>query len=210
MTEQFQHFLEEVKESFWGDLYRRTRPGSSSCSQCHCRSATDTWAWRITSGWESGSIATGFTPGSLPRCSGGADAEAEFSAEGSGAFPTAGAGSNDVDPRSVSARLVDAAGGASGGRRDSVASDAQPGPAGAGVSSSEKDEWAYLFLDGVSLRVRRPSGRKRVQMSVAYGVRQDGSRQLLAFLRSQGDSQAAREGSCRTSIGAGWKGRTCC
>ncbi len=73
-----------------------------------------------------------------------------------------------------------------------------------------KDEWAYLFLDGVSLRVRRPSWRKRVQMLVAYGVRQDGSRQLLAFLRSQGESQAAREGSCRTSIGAGWKGRTCC
>lgn len=56
------------------------------------------------------------------------------------------------------------------------------------------DEWAYLFLDGVSLRVRRPAGRKRVQMLVAYGVRRDGSRQLLAFLRSQGESQAAWEG----------------
>lgn len=56
------------------------------------------------------------------------------------------------------------------------------------------DEWAYLFLDGVSLRVRRPSGRKRVQMLVAYGVRRDGTRQLLAFLRSQGESQAAWEG----------------
>jgi transposase-like protein len=29
------------------------------------------------------------------------------------------------------------------------------------------DEWADLFLDGVSLRVRRPAGRKRVQMLVA-------------------------------------------
>ena len=57
-----------------------------------------------------------------------------------------------------------------------------------------KDEWAYLFLDGVSLRVRRPNGRKRLQMLVAYGVRQDGSRRLLAFLRSQGESQAAWEG----------------
>jgi putative transposase len=56
------------------------------------------------------------------------------------------------------------------------------------------DEWAYLFLDGVSLRVRRPAGRKHVQMLVAYGVRRDGSRQLLAFLRSQGESQAAWEG----------------
>jgi putative transposase len=57
-----------------------------------------------------------------------------------------------------------------------------------------KDEWTYLFLDGVSLRVRRPSGRKRVQLLVAYGVRADGSRPLLAFLRSPGESQAAWEG----------------
>src|SRR5881396_3796037 len=57
-----------------------------------------------------------------------------------------------------------------------------------------QDEWAYLFLDGVSLRVRRPSGRKCVQMLVAYGVRRDGSRQLLAFLRRSGESQSAWEG----------------
>src|SRR5947199_4032817 len=56
------------------------------------------------------------------------------------------------------------------------------------------DDYAYLFLDGVSLRVRRPAGRKRVQMLVAYGVRRDGCRQLLAFLRSSGESQAAWEG----------------
>jgi len=53
-----------------------------------------------------------------------------------------------------------------------------------------EDLWAYLFLDGVSLRVRRPSGQQRVQMLVAYGVRQDGTRQLLAFLRTRGESQA--------------------
>jgi putative transposase len=57
-----------------------------------------------------------------------------------------------------------------------------------------QDEWAYLFLDGVSLRVRRPAGRGRVQMLVAYGVRANGTRQLLAFLRSAGESQAAWEG----------------
>lgn len=53
-----------------------------------------------------------------------------------------------------------------------------------------QDDWAYLFLDGVSLRVRRPSGKKRVQMLVAYGVKRDGRRQLLAFMRSHGESQA--------------------
>lgn len=53
-----------------------------------------------------------------------------------------------------------------------------------------KDEWAYLFLDGVSLKVRRPAGRQCVQMLVAYGVRQDKRRELLAFLRTKGESQA--------------------
>ena len=32
------------------------------------------------------------------------------------------------------------------------------------------DEWVYLFLDRASLRVQRPTGRKRVQMLVTYGV----------------------------------------
>jgi putative transposase len=70
-----------------------------------------------------------------------------------------------------------------------------------------KDEWAYLFLDGVSLRVRRPSGRQRVQMLVAYGVRADGSRQLLAFLRSQGESQAAWEGLLQDLYRRGLEGK---
>jgi putative transposase len=56
------------------------------------------------------------------------------------------------------------------------------------------DDWAYLFLDGVNLKVRRDSGRKCVQMLVAYGVRQDGRRELLSFMRSQGESQQAWEG----------------
>ena len=60
-----------------------------------------------------------------------------------------------------------------------------------------KDEWAYLFLDGVSLRMRRPGGRKRVHMLVAYGVKEDGTRHLLAFMRSSGESQQAWEGLLR-------------
>jgi transposase-like protein len=70
-----------------------------------------------------------------------------------------------------------------------------------------KDEWAYLFLDGVSLRVRRPAGRRHVQMLVAYGVRRDGTRQLLAFLRTTGESQAAWEGFLQDLYGRGLVGR---
>jgi hypothetical protein len=45
------------------------------------------------------------------------------------------------------------------------------------------DDWAYLFLDGVSLRVRRPVGRKQVQMLVAYGVKRD---DRSGFIRAAG------------------------
>ncbi len=69
------------------------------------------------------------------------------------------------------------------------------------------DDYLYLFLDGVSLRVRRPSGRKQVQMLVAYGIRQDGSRHLLAFLRSQGEGQAAWEALLQDLYRRGLEGR---
>lgn len=69
------------------------------------------------------------------------------------------------------------------------------------------DDWRYLFLDGVSLRVRRPAGRKRVQLLVAYGVRADGTRHLLAFTRSTGESQAAWEGLLHDLYRRGLEGR---
>jgi putative transposase len=60
-----------------------------------------------------------------------------------------------------------------------------------------KHEWAYLFLDGVSLRMRRPAGRKRLHMLVVYVVKLDGTRHLLAFQRSSRESQQAWEGLLR-------------
>ena len=66
-----------------------------------------------------------------------------------------------------------------------------------------KDEWAYLFLDGVSLRMRRPSGRQRVHMLVGYGVRGDGTRQLLGFLRSRGKAKLPGKGCSRICTGVG-------
>jgi len=69
------------------------------------------------------------------------------------------------------------------------------------------DDYAYLFLDGVSLHMRRPAGRKRVHMLVAYGVRQDGTRHLLAFLRSRGESQADWEGLLQDLYRRGLEGK---
>ena len=68
------------------------------------------------------------------------------------------------------------------------------------------DEWAYLFLDGVNCKVRRPAGRQCVQMLVAYGVRQDGTRQLLGFLRTKGESQAHWEALLNDLYRRGLKG----
>lgn len=69
-----------------------------------------------------------------------------------------------------------------------------------------QDEWAYLFLDGVSLKVRRPAGRQSVQMLVAYGVRRDGTRQLLSFLRTHGEGQAHWEALLNDLYRRGLKG----
>jgi putative transposase len=70
-----------------------------------------------------------------------------------------------------------------------------------------RDDWTYLFLDGVNLKVRRESGRKCVQMLVAYGVRRDGRRELLSFMRSQGESQGAWEGLLNDLFQRGLRGK---
>jgi len=56
------------------------------------------------------------------------------------------------------------------------------------------DDYRYLLLDGVWIKVRRAFGPQRVLLLVAYGVRANGQRQLLAFTRARGESQAAWEG----------------
>ena len=54
-----------------------------------------------------------------------------------------------------------------------------------------EEDWAYLLLDGVWMKVRRSFGPQRVLLLVAYGIRANGERQLLGFVRARGESQAA-------------------
>ena len=61
----------------------------------------------------------------------------------------------------------------------------------------------------MSLRVRRPTGRKQVQMLVAYGIRREDSRHLLAFLRSQSEAKPTGKGCCRIFITVDWKAERC-
>jgi transposase-like protein len=50
-------------------------------------------------------------------------------------------------------------------------------------------------------------GRKQVQMLVAYGIRQDGCRHVLAFLRSQAEGQADWEALLQDLYRRGLEGR---
>lgn len=69
------------------------------------------------------------------------------------------------------------------------------------------DDWAYLFLDGVWIKVRRSFGPQRVLLLVAYGVRPNGQRQLLGFVRARGESQAGWEGALQNFYQRGLRGR---
>lgn len=69
-----------------------------------------------------------------------------------------------------------------------------------------KDEWAYLMLDGVYLKVRQNSQVKRTLLLVAYGLRADGSRELIDFLRAHGESQSAWEGFLNNLYHRGLRG----
>ena len=69
------------------------------------------------------------------------------------------------------------------------------------------DDCAYLVLDGVWLKVRRPFGPQRVLLLVAYGIHHNGQRELLAFTRAKSESQAGWEGLLNDLFQRGLRGR---
>ena len=212
INERFQHFVEELRESFWGDLYGRTRQAWKKFFELESERLRDRYAgWpqygrgqRKAGGYRNGYYERGFVtvfgtirlriarargksflPAGVQRLQRRAPALAMLIRE---AF-LRGLSTRQVG-RVVSTLTGEVVSAQTVSRLvrdlDEAVSEFHRAPLA--------DEWSYLFLDGVSLRVRRPAGRKRVQMLVAYGVRRDGQRQLLAFLRSQGESQSAWEG----------------
>jgi len=212
IEEHFQHFLSELKESFWGDLYGQTRQAWKKLLELESERLRDRYAgWpqhgrgaRLAGRYRNGYYLRGFAtvfgtiqlriarargksflPRALERFQRRAPELAMLIRE---AF-LRGLSTRQVG-RVVSTLSGEVVSAQTVSRLIRDLDDAVRQFHQARLS----DEWAYLFLDGVSLRVRRPTGRKRVQMLVAYGVRRDGRRELLAFLRSQGESQAAWEG----------------
>jgi putative transposase len=225
MTEQFQHFVAEVKESFWGDLYGRSRRAwerfweEQSIRDRARYVAVDDYARGegkrrdYRNGFYHRDFVTrlgtlrlriarargkNFLPRGLERFQRRAEEVLMLIRE---AFL------RGISTRQVGRVVGIVTGEVVSAQTVSKVARSLDGLVKAFREAGLKDEWVYLFLDGVSLRVRRPSGRQRVQMLVAYGVRADGSRQLLGFLRSAGESQAAWEGLLQDLFRRGLEGR---
>jgi transposase-like protein len=225
ISEQFQHFLAEMKESFWGDVYGQTRLAWKRFFEAESERLRD-----LYSGW--GAYQRSATPhrdyrngyyerdfvtrfGTL-RLRIARTRGKNFLPPGLEKFqrraPELSLLIREAFLRGISTRQV--------GRV--VATLTGEVVSAQTVSNLIRDldeavrqfhqaplsdDWAYLFLDGVSLRVRRPAGRQRVQMLVAYGVRRDGSRQLLGFLRTRGESQADWEALLQDLYRRGLQGK---
>jgi putative transposase len=224
-TEEFQHFAEEVKESFWGDLYGRTRLAWQGFWEEESRRERDRYVAAESyerAGEKRRSYRNGFyvrdfvTRLGTLRLRVARARDRSFRPPGLERFQRRAEDVlmliREAFLRGLSTRQV--------GRVVAILTDEVVSAQTVSKLSRSldelvkafqraplKDEWAYLFLDGVSLRMRRPGGRKRVHMLVAYGVRRDGQRRLLAFLRSPGESQAAWEGFLNDLYRRGLTGR---
>ena len=212
VTEEFQHFVEQLSESFWGDVYDRGKQAVKELLEAD--SERQRQRYLMTEAYErtgepgrdyrNGSyerdlvtrfgtirirVARSRQKGFLPRGLEGFQRRAEEVA-----LLIREAFLRGISTRQVGRVIGIITGEVVSAQTVSKITQSLDQMVRAFHQQRLVDEWRYLFLDGVSLRVRRPSGRKRVQLLVAYGVRADGSRQLLAFVRSQGESQAAWEG----------------
>ena len=213
ISEQFQHFFEQVHEDFWGSLYERTKQAWKRFLEADSERQRDRYcglSWYERSGsreqayrngyyerdWQTrfGTIRLriartrdkNFLPTGLERFQRRADSVALLIRE---AF-LRGISTRQVGrivamltEEPVSAQTV-----------SQLTRDLDEAVRRFHEERFEDDDWRYLFLDGVSLKVRQRAGRKRVHMLVAYGVREDGTRRRLAFMRSTGESQQAWEG----------------
>jgi len=224
ITEQFQHFVKDLQESFWGDLNGKAQAAMKALLEEKSRQARDRFVCREAyerregggehrNGYYEREIVTrlGTLRLRIARTRG-----RSFLPAGMRAFQRRAedvlllireAFLRGISTRQVGRVVGIVTGEAVSAQTVSTITKSLDRLVRRFHEAALKDEWAYLFLDGVSLRVRRPAGRKRVQMLVAYGVRRDGQRRLLAFQRSQGESEAAWEGFLRDLYRRGLEGK---
>src|SRR5262249_51381004 len=225
ISEHFQHFLAEMKETFWGDLYGQTRLAWQRFFQQESQRQRDRfagWGWyergprkvrQYRNGYYERDFVTrfgtirlriartrgkSFLPVGLRGFQGRAEEVSMLIRE---AFL------RGISTRQVGRVVATLTGETVSAQTVSKLTRDLDQAVRQFHQARFCDDYVYLFLDGVSLRARRPGGRKRVHMLVAYGVRRDGTRHLLAFLRSQGESQAEWEGLLQDLYQRGLEGR---
>jgi len=225
ITEQFQHFVRDLKETFWGDVYGKTRRAWEQLWEEASRRERDRYVAAESyargcekrRGYRNGFYVRDFVTrlGTL-RLRIARSRERSFRPPGLERFQRRAeevmmlireAFLRGISTRQVGRVVGIVTGEVVSAQTVSKVSRSLDRLVKAFQQARLTDEWVYLFLDGVSLRVRRPAGRQRLQMLVAYGVRADGSRQLLGFLRSAGESQAAWEGLLQDLFRRGLEGR---
>jgi len=70
-----------------------------------------------------------------------------------------------------------------------------------------EDGFVFLFLDGIGVTIGHELGAQRYCLLVAYGIRSDGSRELLAFQKANSESAAAWQAFLENLQMRGLKGR---
>jgi putative transposase len=224
IDEHFQHFLSDLKESFWGDLEQRTQLAwkqfldAESERMRHRYMGYESYERgpRPVAGYRNGYYERDFVTrfGTL-RLRIARTRDKSFLPAGLDKFqrraPEVAMLIREAFLRGISTRQVGRVVATLTGETVSAQTVSNltrdlDGAVAEFHRATLNDEWAYLFLDGVNLKVRRPAGRQRVQMLVAYGVRQDGTRQLLGFLRTKGEGQAHWEALLNDLYRRGLKG----
>jgi putative transposase len=70
-----------------------------------------------------------------------------------------------------------------------------------------EDSFTFLFLDGIGVTIGHEVGARRYSVLVAYGIRADGSREILSFQRAGSESTAAWQGFLENLKMRGLRGR---
>lgn len=69
------------------------------------------------------------------------------------------------------------------------------------------DDYQYLFLDGITLKVKGANGVKKRFVLCAYGITPKGQRELISFRQAQSESEAQWEAFLRDLYGRGLEGK---
>lgn len=70
------------------------------------------------------------------------------------------------------------------------------------------DDFVFLFLDALTVKIRFELKAKKVKLLVAYGLRADGSRELISFQRANSESAACWKSFLDNLSTRGLKGRS--